>query len=164
MDRQPIEQTMESLPMGTRRLAAQLLTPSSFESLWFVLTDYDRLSEFIPNLSSSKVISREGNRVDLEQVGSQDFFGFKFSAEVQIQLIEDRAKGILKFHLIKGDFQRFEGSWKISEVINGSGNLLLYELIVQGCIGMPVVLIEQRLRNDLKANLLSVGKEALKNY
>ena len=40
-DFRTIEQTMEKLSGGTRRLAAQLTTSASFESLWSVLTDYD---------------------------------------------------------------------------------------------------------------------------
>ena len=42
-DYRTIEQTMENLSGGTRRLAAQLTTSASFDSLWSVLTDYDRL-------------------------------------------------------------------------------------------------------------------------
>ena len=53
-DYQTIEQTMEKLSGGTRRLAAQLTTSASFDSLWSVLTDYDRLNLYIPNLLSSK--------------------------------------------------------------------------------------------------------------
>jgi hypothetical protein len=44
------------------------------------------------------------------------------------------------------------------------GTSLFYELTVQGCIGMPVGLIEQRLRDDLAANLLAVEKEALRRH
>ena len=40
-DFRTIEQTMEKLTGGTRRLAAQLTTSASFDSLWSVLTDYD---------------------------------------------------------------------------------------------------------------------------
>ena len=40
-DYRTIEQTMEKLSGGTRRLAAQLTTSASFDSLWNVLTDYD---------------------------------------------------------------------------------------------------------------------------
>ena len=39
---------------------------------------------------------------------------------------------------------------------------MLYDLTVQGCLGMPVALIEQRLRDDLTTNLLAVEKAALK--
>ena len=75
---------MEVLPAGTRRLAAQLTTVLDFNSLWKVLTNYNKLSEFIPNLFSSEVISRTENEVNIKQVGSQEFLGLNFSAEVLI--------------------------------------------------------------------------------
>ena len=159
--RQTIEQTMERLPNGTRRLAALLRTPITVDSIWNVLTDYDHLSELIPNLASSEVVSREGNRVYLKQVGSQMLMGLRFSAQVQLELIENRKLGSLEFHLIKGDFRRFEGVWRMQEHNDGEGTSLLYELTVQGCLGMPVTLIEQRLREDLKTTLLAVEQAAL---
>ncbi len=157
---QTIEQTMERLPNGTRRLAAQLRTSISVSALWKVLTDYENLSEFIPNLSSSILLSREGNRVRLKQVGSQQLMGLSFSAQVYLELEENCDEGVLRFHLLKGDFRRFEGSWRMSKLAPNGGTCLLYELTVQGCIGMPVGLIEKRLREDLKNNLLAVENAA----
>ena len=162
--RQTIEQTMERLPNGTRRLAALLRTPIPSNSIWDVLTDYDHLSDHIPNLVSSQVIARDGNRVRLQQVGAQKLMGLRFSAQVQLELVENRESGVLGFHLLKGDFRRFEGLWKIQELNDGDGSCLLYELTVQGCLGMPVTLIEQRLREDLKTNLLAVEQAALNIY
>ena len=102
-DYRTIEQTMEKLSGGTRRLAAQLTTSASFDSLWDVLTDYDRLNLYIPNLLSSKKIFQKGNNVHLKQVGAQDFLGMKFSAEVTIDLFEDKELGLLKFNLMRID-------------------------------------------------------------
>ena len=62
-DFRTIEQTMEKLSGGTRRLAAQLTASASFDSLWSVLTDYDRLNLYIPNLLSSKKIFQKENNV-----------------------------------------------------------------------------------------------------
>ncbi len=156
-----IEQTMEVLPHGTRRLAAQLSTPIGFESLWSVLTSYERLHEFIPNLDRSDVENRKGNEITLRQIGSQKFLGFKFSAEVRLKLIEYKNEGFLRFSMLQGDFRRFEGSWSISNLPNQDGSSLVYELTVQGCLGMPVSLIENRLREDLTNNLLAVEKAAI---
>jgi ribosome-associated toxin RatA of RatAB toxin-antitoxin module len=156
--RQTIEQTMERLPQGVRRLAVQLRTPIGVDLLWSVLTDYDRLSSFIPNLSSSTLEARQGNRVELAQVGSQQLLGLRFSAAVQLELVEHRPEGLLQFRMLKGDFRRFEGSWRLQSLPDGTS--LLYDLTVQGCLGMPVALIEQRLRSDLSANLLAVEREA----
>lgn len=160
MERQTIEQTMEVMPNGTRRLAVQLRTPLPSSLLWSVLTDYDQLSEFIPNLSRSTLISRTGNTVMLSQVGTQKLMGLRFTAQVELELTEDPEHSLLKFHLLKGDFRRFEGSWRMTELSEGTS--LLYELTVQGCVGMPISLIEQRLREDLSANLLAVENEALR--
>ena len=159
-DYRTIEQTMEKLSGGTRRLAAQLTTSASLESLWNVLTDYDRLSNYIPNLLSSKKIYQKNNNVHLKQVGAQDFLGMKFSAEVTIDLFEDRELGLLTFNLIKGDFRRFEGSWKIQSIKNTSKNSLIYDLTVQGCQWMPIGMIEKRLKKDLSENLLAVDRQA----
>ena len=160
---QTIEQTVERLPQGVRRLAVQLRTDQTVDDLWEVLTDYEGLSEFIPNLSSSKLIERSGNRVTLSQIGSQQLvLGLKFSAEVQLELTEHRPEGLLQFRMIKGDFRSFEGSWRLQSVPDQT--LVLYELTVQGCLGMPVALIEQRLRQDLNDNLLAVEEETIRRF
>ena len=153
---------MERLPQGARRLAAQLRTPLSVELLWKVLTDYENLSTFIPNLASSAVLTKTGNTVRLAQVGSQQLLGLKFSAQVELELTEHLADGLLQFRMVKGDFRRCEGNWRLQALPEGTA--LLYELTVQGCLGMPVGLIEQRLRSDLAANLLAVEQEASRRH
>ena len=153
-----IEQTMERLPQGARRPAAELRSSLPVPLLWDVLTDYENLSRFIPNLSTSELIQRQGQTVRLQQVGSQQLLGLRFSAQVQLELTEFRQDGLLQFRMVKGDFRRFEGSWQIRQRPDGSS--LLYELTVQGCLGMPIALIEERLRDDLSSNLKAVVLEA----
>lgn len=149
---------MERLPQGTRRLAVQLRLELDPEWLWAVLTDYPNLSHFIPNLASSRQLWRRGNRVGLEQVGTQQFCGLRFSARVELELEEDHPAGELRFQMLSGDFRRFEGTWRIA--CSDASTSLLYELTVQGKPGMPIGLIEQRLRDDLANNLRGVQREA----
>tara|TARA_B100000131_G_scaffold319834_1_gene366528 strand:+ start:1179 stop:1712 length:534 start_codon:yes stop_codon:yes gene_type:complete len=157
-----IEQTMEKLSDGARRLAAQLTTTASFDSLWRVLTDYDRLNLYIPNLLSSKKLYKNNNNIHLQQIGAQDFLGMKFSAEVILDLYEKRELGQITFKLMKGDFRRFEGSWKIQKVSGSDNNSLIYDLTVKGCQWMPIGMIEKRLKRDLSDNLIAVEKQAKK--
>ena len=159
-DYKTIEQTMEKLSDGARRLAAQLTTTASFNSLWKVLTDYDRLNLFIPNLLSSRQIYKNQNNFHVKQVGSQDFLGLKFSAEVLLDLYEEKDLGVIKFNLMKGDFRRFEGCWKIQSIKNTDKNSLIYDLTVKGCQWMPIGMIEKRLKRDLTENLIAVEKQA----
>jgi ribosome-associated toxin RatA of RatAB toxin-antitoxin module len=155
-----IQQDMERLSQGTRRLAVQLRLGLEPHWLWNVLTDYANLSRFIPNLASSRQLWRRGNRVCLEQVGTQQFCGMRFTAKVELELEEDREAGELRFAMNRGDFRRFEGMWRIDH--DGTITSLLYELIVQGRPGMPIGLIEQRLRDDLANNLRGVQLEAMR--
>ena len=151
---------MERLPGGTRRLAVQLKSSIPAELFWDVLTDYAHLADFIPNLSSSELVMRDGETVRLQQVGSQQLLGMRFSAQVLLELREFKPDGTLRFQMLKGDFRRFEGSWQVRALSEGAS--LLYELTVQGCLGMPIGLIEERLRDDLSSNLVAVEREALR--
>ena len=153
-----IQQEMERLPGGCRRLAVQLRLGIDPQWLWAVLTDYDALSRFIPNLECSRLLWRRGNVVGLEQEGAQVFMGLRFRARVHLELTEQLEQRRLSFTMVKGDFRRFEGAWQIGG--DGSTTTLLYELTVQGCVGMPIGLIEQRLRDDLASNLRAVQREA----
>lgn len=155
-----IQQEMERLPQGTRRLAVQLRHELPPQQIWAVLTDYENLSRFIPNLSTSRLLWRRGSTVGLEQVGCQQFCGLRFSARVELELCEHPDDGLLRFSMRQGDFRRFEGAWHVSD--DPGGSRLLYELTVQGRQGMPIGLIEQRLREDLAANLRAVQREALR--
>jgi ribosome-associated toxin RatA of RatAB toxin-antitoxin module len=158
-----IQQDMERLPGGCRRLAVQLRIGLDPDAIWGVLTDYDNLSRFIPNLQSSRQLWRRDDVVGLEQEGAQTFMGLRFKARVQLELTEHREQQRLSFVMTKGDFRRFEGSWQIGGV-STEATTLLYELTVQGCVGMPIGLIEQRLREDLAANLRAVQQEALRRF
>lgn len=155
-----IQQEMERLPQGVRRLAVQLRLNLDPRHLWAVLTDYENLHQFIPNLASSRLLWRRGQRVGLEQVGSQQFCGLRFSARVQLELVEEASRGRLHFRMLEGDFRCFEGNWCVGA--DASSSWVFYELTVQGKPGMPIGLIEQRLQQDLASNLRGVQQEALK--
>ena len=79
-----IQQEMERLPQGCRRLAVQLRLNLAPEWIWEVLTDYNNLSQFIPNLLYSRQLWRQGSVVGLEQEGAQQFIGLRFRAKVEL--------------------------------------------------------------------------------
>ncbi len=51
---------------------------------WETLTDYEHLRDFVPDIESSRVVSREGNRLVVEHTGS--FHLFVFSMPVRVRL------------------------------------------------------------------------------
>ena len=99
---------MERLPQGARRLAVQLRLDLHPDWLWSVITDYENLHRFIPNLAESRQLWRRKNRVCLEQVGTQQFCGLRFSARVQLEICEERECGRLGFRMLEGDGGRLQ--------------------------------------------------------
>lgn len=155
-----IQQDMERLPQGKRRLAVQLRLLADPAWIWKVITDYDNLHRFIPNLEHSRVIWRRDAQVGVEQVGTQVLCGLRFSARVTLELTEEKDSDRLAFRMIQGDFRCFEGEWRVGR--DGTSSWLFYDLLVQGKPGMPIGLIEQRLQHDLANNLRGVQQEAMK--
>ena len=153
-----IQQDMERLPQGKRRLAVQLRLETDPLWIWNVLTDYDNLHRFIPNLEHSRILWRREPLIGVEQIGSQMFCGLRFSARVTLELTEVPQELRLPFRMIQGDFRCFEGEWRVGA--DATSSWLFYALLVQGKPGMPIGLIEQRLQQDLASNLRGVQREA----
>ena len=157
-----IQQDMERLPHGKRRLAVQLRLNAEPSWIWDVITDYDNLHRFVPNLEHSRVIWRRDGHVGVEQVGTQMLCGLRFSARVTLELKEELESGRLIFRMTQGDFRCFQGEWRVGQ--DSTSSWLYYDLLVQGKPGMPIGLIEQRLQQDLANNLRGVQQEALKRH
>ncbi len=154
-----IQQEIERLPSGKRRLAMQLRLQADPAAIWDVITDYDNLHRFIPNLEHSRIVWRREGLIGVEQVGTQLLCGLRFSARVTLELREETGSGRLPFRMVQGDFRCFEGEWRVGR--DATSSWLFYDLLVQGKPGMPIGLIEQRLQQDLANNLRGVQRETL---
>src|SRR6266704_5712079 len=55
---------------------------------WEVLSDYDNLAQFIPDMKSSRVVSRSGDRVRVEQKGEFGFFFYRQPVDVTLEVFE----------------------------------------------------------------------------
>lgn len=56
-----------------------------------VLTDFDHMASFVPNLSGSRVLARVGNVYRVEQEGKADFgpFTFRFTSQRRIEVFPE---------------------------------------------------------------------------
>ncbi|MEO0351209.1 MAG: SRPBCC family protein [Cyanobacteria bacterium P01_A01_bin.15] len=147
----------EKIASRQRQIVAAVAIPCSLDQVWQVLTDYERLADFVPNLTSSRVLSRTGSGVQLEQIGAQCFLNFKFCARVLLEMTEVFHKEI-GFSMVEGDFKTFMGKWSLQPALLGeqTATLLSYELLVQPPLAMPVHLIERHLCHNLTQNLLAI--------
>lgn len=151
----------EKLAGRQRRIQAFTDLPFSPEQLWQVLTDYDNLASFIPNLTHSRRLRHPEGGIRLEQVGSQCFLQVKVCARVVLDMVEAFPQEI-RFAMVEGDFRTFEGKWTLVPLADPSSlyTRLGYDLLLRPPRALPAGLIERHIRHDLTRNLQAIGGRA----
>ncbi|MGF1458275.1 MAG: SRPBCC family protein [Leptolyngbyaceae cyanobacterium] len=157
-----LEIATEKLQGRHRRISASISIPCSVEQLWEILTDYERLADFIPNLTVSRCIEKSETRTLLEQVGTQCFLNMQFCARVVLDMVEQFPHRI-GFSMIEGDFKLFEGAWYLQPDATSSEEQtrLLYEVTICAPRAIPTVLIERHLKRDLTQNLQAIRQHTV---
>ncbi|OUL22748.1 cyclase [Nostoc sp. RF31YmG] len=152
-----VEIQIEKIAERQRQITAKIHIPQPVEQIWKVLTDYEALVDFIPNLAKSRLLEHPNGGIRLEQVGSQRLLNFNFCARVVLDLEEYFPKEI-NFRMVEGDFKGFAGSWCLEPYSFGEaiGTNLCYTIQIWPKLTMPVTIIENRLSRDLRLNLLAV--------
>ncbi|MEH2236527.1 SRPBCC family protein [Nostoc sp.] len=158
-----VEIQIEKIGERQRQISAKVQIPQPVEQIWKVLTDYEALPDFLPNLAKSRLIEHPNGGIRLEQVGSQRLLNFNFSARVILDLEEYFPKEI-NFRMVEGDFKGFSGSWCLEPYSFGEyiGTNLCYTIQVWPKLTMPVRIIENRLSQDLRLNLLAIHQRVEK--
>ena len=83
---------VEPAPANGRRLYASVDVAAPAFVVWRALTDYDRLSDFIPGLAENRCLARSGGGATLLQVGEQPLaLGLSFRARVVLDIQEHEA-------------------------------------------------------------------------
>lgn len=140
-----------------RQLSARIRLPYTPEQIWQVLTDYDRLAEFVPNLAKSQRLPAASG-IFVEQIGAEKFLSFKFRARVVLDMVEEFPSRIA-FQMVEGDFKEFSGSWDLLPI----GDFLTelsYTVWVLPPRTMPIALIEHRLKRGFVVNLCAIRDRA----
>ncbi|MBI4782826.1 MAG: SRPBCC family protein [Oscillatoriophycideae cyanobacterium NC_groundwater_1537_Pr4_S-0.65um_50_18] len=150
-----------------RQICAKIQIPYSIEQVWQILTDYDRLADFIPNLTKSCKIAHPQGGIRIEQVGTQSLLKLKFCARVVLDMVEQFPHQI-DFCMIEGDFKQFSGSWTLQPVAAlgavetraEAWTELCYMIVVLPPRTMPIGMIEKRLKSGLVTNLSAIRDRA----
>jgi len=103
---------------------ATALIQADVADAWKVVTDYDHLAEFIPGLQESKVVSRDGFNVLLDQSGEARLLFFRFPMRVRL-VITEFPRGRIVSRAIAGNFKQMQGVYHLET--RGKGMQLRYE-------------------------------------
>lgn len=155
---QNVEVKTDRLEGRQRQIAAKIRLPYSVTQIWQILTDYDHLADFIPNLAKSQRIQHPQGGIRIEQIGTESLLRLKFCARVVLDMVEHFPHQ-LDFNMVEGDFKVFRGSWLL-QPLGDSSMELCYKVSVLPPRVMPVQVIERRLSSGLILNLSAIHQRA----
>ncbi len=87
-------------------------------TVWKVITDYDHLAQFIPDMRSSRVLQRDGDSLLVEQTGTFGFLFFKQAIEVKLSVVESPPLRIVA-RAVGGNFREMEGIYELESLPAG---------------------------------------------
>ncbi|XP_050236110.1 uncharacterized protein LOC126686122 isoform X2 [Mercurialis annua] len=164
---------LTKLGSNSRSIHSKVAINASLDTVWKIMTDYEKFADVIPSLTVCKVVERVGNRARVYQIANQNLpLGMKFKSKVTLDCfekdVETTASGIkrdLEYKMVEGDFQIFEGKWSIEQVTQGQKleTTLAYIVdVVKPKAWVPINLVEGKLCKEMQANLSSIRDAAEK--
>ena len=92
---------------------------------WDVLTDFDKMAGWVPNVRESKVLARDGNVLEIEQRGVAKFGLLSFPYTSVRKMVLDPQRTVQATQ-VKGSMKRLESLMRVSA--EGTGTQLKYRL------------------------------------
>ena len=117
--------------------------------VWRILTGYERMSEFVPDMESCKVLSRNGNEVIIEQFGVARFLFMSRTIHLIVRAAEQPMSSI-DISLISGDMKHYESHWELIPVPETGGTKIVYSGKLAPNFYVPGILGSKMIRGDIE--------------
>ena len=113
------------------------------EAVWKVLTNYEGMPEFVPDLEKTKVLSRTGNRVIIEQSGVARFLFLSRTIHLVVQAHEEPTTAI-DISLVTGDMKVYSCRWQMTALPDGGTRIdysgkMVPKFYVPGMLGSNII-------------------------
>ena len=129
---------------------------ASPELVFAVLTDYDRMADFLPGMLTSEVISRRGHSVVIEQTADEAVLFF--SQQVIVRLaIDESPPDRLTLRSLAGSFKQFDGSYELTRMAEGT--LIEYRSRFVPDFPLPPIFGTYAVERSLARHLAALAQE-----
>lgn len=126
-------------------VAARFRVPHPSALVLSVLSDYDDIPRFVPDVKKSAVIETRGAVRIVEQEAVSHVM--MFSKRVRLQLVVEETSDSLTFRDQLGtSFARYEGRWNLAACPDGT--IVSYRLVAEPSFSVPGFLIRRLLSRD----------------
>jgi ribosome-associated toxin RatA of RatAB toxin-antitoxin module len=117
-------------------------------AVWRILTDYNHMADYVPDLKSAKIVSRSGDKVIIDQLGAARFFFFSRPIHLVVQ-VHEQAPNKLDVSLVDGDMKVYRCSWELIQAGAAGGTKILYNATIEPKFYVPGMVGASMVRKDI---------------
>jgi ribosome-associated toxin RatA of RatAB toxin-antitoxin module len=131
------------------QISMQASVRAPWDVIWSTLTDYNRLSEFIPGMTSSRVLEKRGSTMTVEQTGSARLWLFRYAIDVVVEVTEQPPNAI-NVHVVSGNLKQLEGGYLLKKNGGKEGEYLLtWTGLIEPALPVPPAMTLPLIRNNV---------------
>jgi carbon monoxide dehydrogenase subunit G len=143
---------------GVYSVSARFLVSQPPATVVAVLTDYERIPEFMPGVESSVVLQRGAGRAVVAQDAVSHLMMFTKRVHLELEVVE--RPDMLQFRDRSGrSFVRYEGKWRFCEQDRGTN--ISYELVAEPSFDVPQFVLKRLLKRDSAEMIQRLRQEIL---
>lgn len=126
---------------------------------WEVMTDFDRMAGFVPNLSSSKIVARNGNRIKVEQKGTYALgpWSFPFESMREVELFPYTK---VSSHATSGSMKNMDSVTHF--VADGQNTRVNYNATLVPSISIPPLIGPSLVNNEVREQFQGMRDEMVR--
>lgn len=141
----PSPQVTVSEERGTYSVTARFEVPQPPGVVLAVLSDYEQIPRFMPEVRRSVVRERQDEGMVVEQEAVSKFMMFRKTVHLLLE-VTHIADTIRFVDRSARSFKRYEGAWRATP--RGNGTLVTYELSARPDFDVPEFILKRLLRRD----------------
>ena len=144
-----------SIDNGVVHVEVQTLIEAPHNLIWEVLTDYNRLAEYIPGMLSSRLLRYEGQTAFVEQHGVSELLFFKIPIDVVVKTIEFKPYSI-SIELVSGNLDYLSGGYHLTQIGDEDLWVLSWSGFLDPSLPIPNFIAERFIRNNIMSQFLGI--------
>jgi len=130
---------------GVYSVSAEFVVAEPASTVVTVLTDFERIPRFMPDVNLSRVVEKSGKEMVVEQEATAKFM--MFSKKVHLILNVNEDNGLIRFRDTCGrSFAHYQGSWTVTD--EDSRAVVVYRLEAKPNFDVPAFVLKRLLKRD----------------
>ena len=149
--------TLTELGKGAFQIEGRFTVHASSREAWRILSDYDRIGEFVSSVDSSKLMERTDGYALVKQINRNGIWFLRRNFEVLLKVTEIEGKRIEFEDISKNNFKSYRGAWQIEP--SGGETQVRYYLRVEHQTWIPSFMVQGTIRKSVVSLLKEVAAE-----